>query len=163
MKLFIVILLLPLVAPFFGCAHVVSKELRDIADLDISPSLLIKEPEGYSGKIVLLGGNIVSLVNTEEGTYVEVVQKDLTSAGRPKDTDRSAGRFLILHDGYLDAAIYSSSRSVTVAGEVLGKKVRTLGEIEYPYLLIRSRELHLMAEPRGRPSVSFGIGIRESF
>ena len=104
----------------------------------------------------------MGLLNTDEGTYIEVVQKELSGTGKPKFTDISDGRFLILYDGYLDTAIYSKGRLVTVAGEVMGSKVRPLGEINYSYLLLKNLELHLL-QPGSTPSVSFGIGIWDRF
>ncbi len=146
---------------FFGCAHVVSKEARDLAIKEPDESIL-KNPENYKGKIVILGGIIASSINTEEGTFIEVVQKPLDSQGRPKDIDISYGRFIILYEGYLDTAIYSTGREVTVVGEVIGKKVRQLGQIMYPYLFLKSKELYLF-EPKAPLPIRIGIGIWKTF
>jgi outer membrane lipoprotein len=144
-----------------GCAHIVDKELRRMAE-PIPPSLLLKDPDAYKGRFVILGGVIVSSINTKEGTYIEVVEKPLDYRGRPEYTDLSRGRFLILHQGYLDTAIFSKGREVTVAGVVMGKRVRPLGEIDYPYLFIRSKELYLIRPRFGIP-FRFGIEIWKSF
>jgi outer membrane lipoprotein len=40
-------------------------------------------------------------------------------------------------------AIYNGGRKVTVAGEVRGKKIQRLGEIDYTYPLISAKEIHL--------------------
>lgn len=144
-----------------GCAHVVSEKARATAR-DLPPAALFANPDAYRGDLVILGGVIVGSANTKEGTYLEVVQKPLDSRGRPEERDVSAGRFLVLYDGYLDTAIYARGRSVTVAGEVVGTQRRRLDDIEYPYLLLRGREIHLV-EP-GRPlPVWFGLGIGASF
>lgn len=140
----------------------VSKELRDIATKEIAPIDIMKDPDVYKGKIIIIGGIIVSSINTKEGTYIEVVQKPLDYRGRPEDTDISYGRFIILYEGYLDTAIYSQGREITVAGEVIGKIMRPLGQIQYQYLLIKSKELHLF-EPRHGVPIRFGIGIWHTF
>lgn len=145
-----------------GCAHVVSKELREKAEKELLPIDVMKNPDAYKGRVVILGGVIVSSTNTKEGTYIEVVQKPLDYRGRPEDTDISSGRFIILYEGYLDTAIYSQGREVTVAGEVSGRIVRPLGQIQYEYLLIKSKELHLF-EPRYEVPIRFGIGIWHTF
>ena len=145
-----------------GCAHIVSQDLRDRAVKELPTASLFKEPKAHKGKIVILGGSIVSSLNTQEGTYIEVVEKPLDYRGRPRYTDQSLGRFLIFHEGFLDIAIYSEGRDITVAGEVIGEKVRPLGEINYHYLLIKSRELHLL-QPGQRMPIRFGIGIWQSF
>jgi outer membrane lipoprotein len=157
-RFFLILILTSLVV---GCAHVVSKELREKAE-EIAPTALFKDPDAYKGRLVILGGLIVSSINTKEGTYIEVVQKPLDYRGRPSDTDTSHGRFIIFYDEYLDTAIYCQGREITAAGEVMGKRMRPLGEIQYPYLLIKSRELHLF-EPRYPVPVRFGIEIWKTF
>jgi outer membrane lipoprotein len=155
MKRFLLILI---IMSLFGCAHVVSEEMRQKAYGEPSASVLFKDPDSFKGRTVILGGVIVSSINAKEGTYIEVLQKPLDHLGKPEDTDISSGRFIIFYEGYLDTAVYSQWREVTVAGEVMGKKVQPLGEIQYPYPLIKSKELHLL-EPRYDMPVHFGIGI----
>lgn len=162
MKALKLIALILLIISLSSCAHVISAELLERSDRTTSTRSLFEDPNFSKGKVVILGGNIVGSLNTGEGTYIEVVQKELSSKGKPKFTDISDGRFLILYDGYLDTAIYSKGRLVTVAGEVMGSKVRPLGEIDYSYLLIRSLELYLL-QPGSRPTVSFGIGVSNRF
>jgi outer membrane lipoprotein len=155
MKRFLLILI---IISLFGCAHVVSEEMRQKAYGEPSASVLFKDPDSFKGRTVILGGVIVSSINAKEGTYIEVLQKPLDHLGKPEDTDISSGRFIIFYEGYLDTAVYSQWREVTVAGEVMGKKVQSLGEIQYPYPLIKSKELHLL-EARYDMPVHFGIGI----
>jgi outer membrane lipoprotein len=156
------ILIFTLLLLVTGCAHVVSDEMRSQVDEGIPIALIFEHPEDYIGKIVILGGDIASSRNTQEGTYIEVVEKELDSRGRPMYSDRTHGRFIILHEGFLDTAIFATGRYVTVAGEVIGNKVLPLGEIDYSYLFIKSRELHLVQPGEGVP-VHFGIGIWHGF
>lgn len=158
MKFFLSIILLVFL---FGCGHIVSSEIRDTADKDLTPAALFKNLEAHKGKVIILGGVIVGSKNTNDGTYIEVIEKPLNSQGLPIDTDESQGRFLILYDGYLDTAIYAKGREITVAGEVLGKKTRTIGEMLYSYPLIKSKKLYLLEKRRTQHNipVRFGIGI----
>ncbi len=157
-RVFLLLISIPLV---YSCAHVISKDLRIIAQKDIPISDVMKNPDAYIGNIIIIGGVIASSINTAEGTYIEVVQKPLDYRGIPKYTDISYGRFIVLYEGYLDTAIYSAGREVTVAGEVMGKRIRRLGEMQYPYLLLRSKELHLF---KYRPlPIKFEIGIWHTF
>jgi outer membrane lipoprotein len=155
-------LLILVVTSLLGCAHVISQELRERADKELSFAALLKDPDRYVGRFVIFGGIIASTANTEVGTYIEVVQKALDFRGRPENTDVSGGRFLILSERYLDSAIYSQGTEVTVAGEVIGKRVRPLGEIQYAYPLIKSSEIHLFTQRSGIP-IHFGIGIFKTF
>jgi outer membrane lipoprotein len=126
-----------------GCVHAISRGVLKEADREITFSALVKEPNAYQGRVVLLGGIIVKTVNKQEGTLLEVYQTRLDREGRPADTDVSEGRFLALYQGFLDNEIYKQGREVTIAGTVQGEEVQLLGEIEYryPYLLIK--EIHL--------------------
>lgn len=141
-----------------GCAHVVSKNLRDITDKEVPLSHLFQNPENYTGKIIILGGIIASASNRREGTYIEVVEKLLDYRGRPKVTDQSLGRFLIVHQSYLDPVIYTEGRAITVAGKVLGKKENLLQEMLYSYPLIQAMEIHLIKRGDVLP-IHIGIGV----
>lgn len=126
-----------------SCAHVISEPLREEALKGVSYLEIAKDPERFKGKLIIVGGEIIASRNLKEGTEIEVLQKPLDRTGRPTEMDISEGRFLILHPGYLDTAIYSRGRSITVAGIVKGKKTLPLGEIEYTYTVIEPKELHL--------------------
>ena len=126
-----------------SCAPVISKGLRAQVDKEIRFEEVIQDPNAYQGKIILWAGVIIAAKNHKEGTLIEVLQKPVDMAGRPKDVDRSEGRFLALYDGYLDVAIYAQGREVTVAGEIMGKRVLPLDEIEYTYPVISVKEIHL--------------------
>jgi len=126
-----------------ACAPAISKGLRAQVDQAIRFEEVIENPGAYQGKLVLWGGVIIGAKNRREGTLIEVLQKPTDMEQRPKDVDRSEGRFLALYDGYLDVAIYAQGRDVTVAGEIKGKRVMPLDEIEYTYPLILVKEIHL--------------------
>ena len=126
-----------------GCAPVISKQLRKQVAKELTLSVVFKDPEAYKGKNVLWSGVIISSVNLKEGTMLEVLQKPADIQGKPRDVDESEGRFLALYPGYLDTVIYRQGRKVTVAGEVEGKKMQRLGEIDYTYPLISAKEIHL--------------------
>ena len=79
----------------------------------------------------------------KEGTLFEILQSPAGFRGEGKDTDKSEGRFLVHNDSYLDLNIYTKGRSVTVAGQIRGKKVLPLGETEYTYPLIPQRNISL--------------------
>jgi outer membrane lipoprotein len=149
-------------AMVFGCAHAISKETRSAVGEGVEPQALFKDPDAYKGRTVMLGGVIVNSVNAPEGTYMEVVQLPLDYRGRPRPYEDSSGRFLVLHGDYLETAIYSRGRLVTVAGVVRGRSVRPLGETEYAYPLVESREIRLFRS-RTWPRLYFGVGVFHGF
>lgn len=118
---------------FAGCGPVISKEIRDEISKGLTLRMVAKDPEAYKGETVLWSGLIISTLNLQEGTMIEVLQKPSDFQGKPKDVDDSEGRFLALISRYLDVAIYIQGRKVTVAGKIQGKKTQPLGEMEYIY------------------------------
>jgi len=131
---------------FSGCAPI-SKELRAEADKTLTFQQVFQKPEAYKGKIVIWGGEIVQTINQEDKTtLIEVLQRPLDWQEEPKETGPSGGRFLVLAEKYLDPQIYRNGREITVAGEILGEKTRLLGEMEYRYPLVLSRQIYLWRE-----------------
>jgi outer membrane lipoprotein len=160
------ILVLAAMSLLAGCAHVISKEVLREVDTSVSFVQLSKDPEAYIGKTVLFGGDVIETQNLSGKTLVVVLQRPLGSRGEPSAGDVSEGRFIIQTPGFLDPAIYSPGRKLTVAGTVAGKEVRPLGEIEYTYPIIEKRELYLWPEEEAasdEPGVRFGVGIGVGF
>lgn len=139
-----------------------SEPARRAVDPSLSAEVLFGDPDAYRGKTVLLGGTIIGVRNSEEGTFIEVIEHPLDSRGRPRHTDVSHGRVMILSEEFLDPAIFAQGRSVTVVGEVLGKVLRPLDDIDYSYPLIRSRELHII-DRGGQSPVGISIGVGATF
>jgi outer membrane lipoprotein len=126
-----------------GCAPAISPQIRKEAAVDIPFGEVLRDPERYVGKTFIWGGTILEARNTLEGTMLKVLQRPMDSQSRPKEVDRSEGRFLALDKRYLDPAIYAEGRAVTVAGELVGKRVLPLGDIDYAYPLLAVREIYL--------------------
>jgi outer membrane lipoprotein len=138
------IALLSLIAlMLLGCAHAVSEQLRQQATPPIPFPQLQANPEVYKDRLVILGGTILETRNTEEGTVLEVLQKPLSGAERPLLTDQTAGRFMALCNMYLDPAVYTKNRDITVAGRILGSRSGQIGEAAYVYPLVSCLELRL--------------------
>ena len=135
-------LLLFLAVLLSGCVHVISKDLRESADPGVAFREILKNPNAYRGKSVVWGGEIIETTNKQDGTtLIEVFQRSLN--WREEPIGSSEGRFLVRVDSYLDPYVYSQGRKITVAGEILGEDVRPLGEMDYRYPLVRSKQLHL--------------------
>jgi outer membrane lipoprotein len=145
-----------------GCAHVISKQVLKEVDTKVTFAQVAKAPDAYKGKTVLFGGDIIETKNLPDKTLIVVLQHPLGTRDKPAAGDVSEGRFIIQAPGFLDPAIYSPGRKITVAGKVVGKDVRPLGEIEYTYPIIEKRELYLWPEEKSQPEeskVHFGVGI----
>jgi outer membrane lipoprotein len=130
---------------FSGCAPI-SKDLSAQADRTLSFQQVSKNPETVKGKIVIWGGEIIETINQKDGTtLIIVLQRPLDWMEEPKFR-RSEGRFIILVEGYVDPYVFRRGRRLTVAGEILGRKVMRLGELEYPYPFLQSKQLYLWGE-----------------
>ncbi len=131
-----------------GCASTISREVRSQAEAsgDLSLRQVIGSPERYEGKTVIWSGTVLEAKNTAEGTLLKVLQKPADYQDKPKVTDASEGRFLALERRYLDPAIYSKGRAVTVAGKIVGKQALPQGDIEYVYPLLEVKDLQLWPE-----------------
>ncbi len=130
-----------------SCAPVISKHVREQVRPDISFKEVLNNPEAYQGHMILLGGTIIETENIKEGTLLEVLQHPLGFRDRPKDMDESEGRFLALDNRYLDVNIYAKGRSITIAGEIQGKKTLPLGKTAYTYPMIHIQEMYLWPIP----------------
>ena len=145
-----------------GCAHVISKQVLNEVDRNATFAQVVKAPDDYKGKTVLFGGTIIETKNFTDKSQVVVLQHPLDSRDRPVAGDVSEGRFIVTTPGFLDPAIYSPGRQITVAGKVVGKEKRPMGEIEYTYPVIEKQGLYLwpVAGPAStEPRWQFGFGV----
>jgi outer membrane lipoprotein len=127
-----------------GCAHVISRNLRD----QVNPLLTFRQvrqnPNEYKGKIVLWGGEIIRTINQKDGsTLIEVLQRPLDRGEEPDRSWASEGRFLVLENSFLDPYIYRTGRKITVAGEIEGERTQPLGEMDYRYPLLLGKEIYV--------------------
>lgn len=144
-----IVLLMSTALFFQGCSYAISPDLAKRADKTIPFETLERDPEPYKGKLVILGGVIVQTTTVKQGTLIEVLQKPLDYWGKPRRTDTSGGKFLVHYSAYLDPLVYAPEREITVAAEVEGTRSKALGDIEYSYPVVLSKELKLW--PRERP------------
>lgn len=133
----------------FGCAHPISSKTRALAREDIVLTEVAQDPDRYQGEVVIWGGVIVETENRADGTTLIIMEAPLNSQGVPEDMELSRGRFLARTEGFLDPALYSPGRKVTVAGRVVGKEVRPVGEVPYQYPVVSIVEIRLWKEALG--------------
>lgn len=148
-----------------ACAPVISKENLKTADRQLEFGQILRNPDAYRGKTVLLGGSIIKTTPFPEKTQMVVLQHPLGYRDKPAGESISMGRFILSAPGFFDPAIYRAGRLVTVVGTVTGKETRTLGEIEYTYPHIANKELYLwpVEEIDTRPRFYFGVGVGKTF
>ncbi len=142
-----------------ACASVFDPEVRRQVNPDVSFASLAQDPTAHIGQIVVLGGTIIEATNLENVTRLVVLQYPTDAGYRPRADKPSGGRFLVRVPGYLETALYSPDRLITVLGEVREPEVLPLGDTRYAYPVIKPREMHLWPQSYEAPRVRFNFGI----
>lgn len=137
-----------------GCASDVPQGIRQAPPSAVGPAEARAEPQRLAGVAVRWGGTIASVENRRDETWVDVVARPLASDGSPQVSDSPAmGRFLAQVPGFLDPAVYSTGREVTVRGTFTGIEIRSIGEFPYRYPVVRVQQHYLWPlAPEPRPS-----------
>lgn len=149
-KLLWTISLLPLLV-LASCATVspYPEEFESQIDHELKYSELKADPEVHKGKIVLIGGVVLSPKTTDSGTRLEILQLPLASDYEPAgDRMSTEGRFLALNSTFLDPAVFPAGSRVTVVGEVTGPTTLPLDETTYTYPTVQIKYLKLWSRPR---------------
>ena len=139
------VILISWVTAVLSCS-VIAKKIRLESEPSVAFDILVKNVDTYIGKTVILGGFIIALENLSDETHITVLQAPLTWGHEPKSKDRSEGRFIISHKGFLDPEVYRKDRKITVAGTVKGLAEEKAEKISYSYLKIISRDIYLWPE-----------------
>ncbi len=150
---------------FAGCAHVISQDAMQDINRDVSFDMVLKNPDAFIGETLLLGGDILETQPFQGKTLLTVLQRPLGFDNKPRMGRESAGRYIVEAPEFLDPAIYSAGRRITVAGVLVGKEIRPLGNTRYLYPFLKSKEIYLWpreADWNG-PRFYFGFGFFHGF
>ena len=133
-----------------GCATTVPKEIREPPPDNPALAEVRTATQRFIGAHVRWGGTIASVDNRETETRVEVVARELGRDGRPRETDRSPGRFIAAIDGFLDPVVYAEGRDLTVTGVIAGEVTHKIGDHDYTFPVVRVNS-YLLWPPRPEP------------
>lgn len=137
-----------------GCvtSELVTQEMESQIARDIPFESLKAEPDKFKGRVVVLGGKVLSAKRLKEGTQIEVLQLPLDKADAPIMTlARSRGRFLAYQEAFLDPATLPAGTAVSMIVEVTGHKTQPLDEVDYTYPTLKIRTLKVWPEQRYMP------------
>ena len=132
-----------------GCAtsHLVTPEMEPQIARDIPFEALKAEPAKFTGRLVVLGGKVLSAKQLKEGTQIEVLQLPLDRTDMPiLNLERSKGRFLAYQAEFLDPAMLPAGTAVSMIAEVTGAKTMPLDEVEYTYPTVKVVTLKIWPE-----------------
>jgi outer membrane lipoprotein len=129
-----------------GCASAFPREVMRTVDISITAGDLRRDPAGYKGARVIVGGEILSTQPKPGQTEIELLARRLRDDDSPERSDRSPGRLLLRSPDFLDPAVYAPGRRVTVIGSVSGEEERKVGELPYRYPVIAVERIRLWAQ-----------------
>ncbi|MDH5640902.1 MAG: Slp family lipoprotein, partial [Nitrospira sp.] len=117
-------------------------ELAQEIDESVAFTDLQASADQYVGRIVSIGGIVLTAKRTKERTEIEILQLP-SKQGEPstKDRIRSEGRFLAVRQEFLDPASVPAGTPITIIGAVMGSTQRLLDESEYTYPLLEIKHL----------------------
>lgn len=131
-------------------------------DPTLTPDKALSNIDAARGQRVAWGGAIVNTKNLKDVTEIEVLGYPLAKDGRPDLRAAPQHRFLLVRQGYLEAADYRNGRLVSAVGTVTGTRNGMVGEAPYVYPVLQANEIYLwpLEETRSNNSgVNFGIGV----
>ncbi len=101
-------------------------------------------PDDHKGKMVILGGQILSAKRLQDSTELIILQLPLVREREPStDLTNSQGRFIAYQKQFLDPATVPEGTRVTLAGELSGSVTQSLDETEYTYPTLIIQELKI--------------------
>lgn len=136
-----------------GCSYAVSGGAVASADRTVSFDRLAGNPGQFKGKIVILGGTIARVAQTNFEAQMEIIQRELDYWGRPRRTDRTAGRFIVAVHGFINPSVYAVGMDVTVVGKVAGEgRGLENSDVTHPLLIAQELKPWPKEKPTDRPS-----------
>ena len=133
-------------------SELVTQEMEPQIARDIPFESLKAEPDKFKGRVVVLGGKVLTARRLKEGTQIEVLQLPLDKADAPiMNLPQSKGRFLAYQEAFLDPATLPAGTPVSMIAEVTGSKTQPLDEVDYAYPTLKIRTLKVWPEQRYLP------------
>ncbi|TAJ26482.1 MAG: hypothetical protein EPO64_06380 [Nitrospirae bacterium] len=133
-----------------GCASstVIPAAFQQQLDRTLTFRQLKESPDSYQGRLVVLGGEVLSAKRLKAGTRIEILQLPLDNSHEPgTDLTASEGRFLAMQEEFLDPATLPEGTRVTIVGEVTGVTTLPLDEVEYVYPTLEIKHLKVWTGP----------------
>jgi len=110
------------------------------------PVAAVKDkPDAYKHQQVTWGGVILTTEAKENATEITILSKRLETSTRPIESDQSLGRFIARIPGFLDPAVYTEGRELSVNGVITGTEIRKVGDYDYTHPVVNVTSHHLWA------------------
>ncbi|WP_304412335.1 MULTISPECIES: Slp family lipoprotein [unclassified Thioalkalivibrio] len=125
-----------------GCASV-PERLGPLPDQRLDLATVRADVAAAAGALVVWGGVVAGVENTDDGTRLEIVARPLGRDARPRETDVSPGRFRVWVDDFLEPRDHAPGREVTVRGRIAGSEEGRIGEHVYEFVQLEAEAVHL--------------------
>src|SRR5437899_2566353 len=117
-------------------------ELQTQVEQRISFANVKADPAAYKGRIILLGGEVLTAKRLADRTRLEILHLPLNEFNEPTmNRTASQGRYIAFQKEFLDPATVPRGTRVTVVGEVTGTTEGDLDEMKYSYVTLEIRHL----------------------
>lgn len=130
-----------------GCSTsppVVPEALQPQVEQELAFEDVKQAPDMHQGKLMVVGGQVLSAKRLQTGTQIEVLQLPLKSGEEPvTQLTQSGGRFLALEEEFLDPAQLPPGTRITLVGRVTGSTTQLLDEANYQYPTFNIEHLHV--------------------
>jgi outer membrane lipoprotein len=121
-----------------GCVPAIETSLQQEAGPRVGFAELSAQPDRYKGRIIILGGEVMSVTPWQQGSLLMVDQRQLDDRLYPVGA-ASGGTFLVESDEWLNSNKYVPKSKVVVAGVVEGQKAG--------WLLLKARQVTFLEPP----------------
>jgi outer membrane lipoprotein len=112
-------------------------------DRSLTPAVVSIQPQYATGRLVLWGGIILGVSNLAHSTLVEMQAYPLGYGEKPQPDEAPLGRFLLEQSGFLEPAVYTGGRLLTVTGTITRIDTGKVGDAKQIYPVVEAKQLHL--------------------
>ena len=135
-----------------GCAKPYKATLPPDLTKQLSDSLTFSQikafPDEHNGKLVILGGQILSAKRLTDATELTILHLPLLQQREPTTIlTQSQGRFIAYQQEFLDPATVPSGTRITLVGELTGSVSKKLDETDYTYPTLTIKQIKVWPTP----------------
>ncbi len=123
-----------------GCS---AKPVLPVAAPNPPVAAVQQDIAAYKDTHITWGGVILETNNADNQSEIVIITKRITASTRPIEGDQTLGRFIAKVDGFLDPAIYSKGREMSVYGTISGQETRKVDDFDYRYPVVKVNEHYL--------------------
>lgn len=129
-----------------GCAQpykaTLPPDLTNQLNHSLSFSQIKAFPDEHKGKLVILGGQILSAKRLTDSTELIILHLPLIQERMPStELTHSQGRYIAYQQKFLDPATVPSGTRITLVGELSGSVTQKLDETDYNYPTLTIKHL----------------------